>query len=292
MPSVRVVSWNSGGEDNGRGAQLIQDVTAINATAPQVELVAIQEAQVDINPPKGPGEIYEALGNSVNGPFAAWNTPDLVRELSPLQTQGGSNNKAYLIGWNPARLTSAAPAALISLAPAPGPPPNGVEACIQGLAPGNRFVREELRVIARNIRAPVRKHFTLTIGAVTHNIFFYTWHVPLKQNWRGAEMRGLNAFGAKAPGLYVAFLFFQSSKAFTDDYNNLAATDVLIIAGDLNIYAADLGLTTIFPKFEAISDNLSHILAYSKSGALLVTQDVGYVTPFPPHVILSAEVQW
>ena len=92
--------------------------------------------------------------------------------------------------------------------------------------------------------------------------------------------------------MYAAFQFFQASDTFAGDVVGLTANDVIVIAGDLNITGADIANPTIFPNFVGASNNLSHILGFSPSANLAVVQLMHTVTPFPPHAIVSAEVQW
>ncbi|WP_124543313.1 hypothetical protein [Piscinibacter terrae] len=293
MPSLRIATWNSGGEAGGRGAQLLGAVNFANGTAPPVKLVAIQEAKVSLVPA---GSIRAQLTSGA-GPFVNFVVPpDHPRELNPpTQPLAVGKNKSYLIGWDPVGPgpVSAAAAARISLVPNAGPPANGVETYINGLPIGVPS-KNALRLAARNIRAPVRKPFTLAAGGVACNIFFYTWHAELQANWLGATWAtvGLLANPFNGPGMFPAFQFFQNSNQFMADMAALTVNDVIIIAGDLNITGADLGHPAIFPNFVATSNNLSHVLAFSPSGALAIAQGWHHVTPYPPHSIITAEVQW
>lgn len=295
MPSVRVVSWNSGGEAGGRGATLALTVTAINGTPPPVDLVAIQEARVNIVPP---GSIYATLSGGAP-PFAGFSVPpDHPRELGPGQPFAVGVNRSYLVSWQPGtlmapHLVSGGPAARVNLAPVLMPMPNGVETYIAGLGLG-LGPTAALRQAAANIRPPVRKTFTLTVGGIAHNVIFYTWHAELQANWLAATWAtvGLGGNPFAGPGMYPAFQFFQACDTYTADLAGLTANDILIIAGDLNITAADVGNPTIFPAFIGASSNLSHILVHSPSGALALAQTANYGTPFPPHAILTAEAQW
>ena len=161
MPSLRVVTWNSGGEAGARGAALTAAVLAANATAPPVDLMAIQEAKVAIVPP---GSIYTVLTAGA-APFAGFPLPNHPQELNPAPKPPYSvgKNKSYLIPWQPGTvaapwLVSAGAAARIPLN-AVVAPANGVENYIQGLGVGGPSVAA-LRLAAANIRPPVRKVFT------------------------------------------------------------------------------------------------------------------------------------
>lgn len=295
MPSLRVVTWNPGGEAGGRGASLAAGVTAFNATPPAVDLVAVQEAKVGMVPP---GSIYAVLTAGA-APFAGFiNPPDHPRELNPpAQPYAVGKNKSYLVSWQPGTapapwLVSAGPAARIALN-AVVAPANGVENYITGLGVGGP-ARAALRLAAANIRAPVRKVFTFPGGGGVHNVFFYTWHADLQSQHLAASWMtvGLAANPFAGPGMYPAFRFFQACNTFTGDLAGLTANDVIVVAGDFNITAADLGNPTMFANFHGVSNNLSHIVAFSPSVNIAVVQAMHTVTPFPPHAIVSAEVQW
>src|SRR5690606_4794826 len=146
--------------------------------------------------------------------------------------------------WNPGTLTAAggggpggAPAAHVPLQPVVAPA-NGVETYILGLGVGPA-PRAALRLAAANIRRPLRKVFTMGGGTV----YFYTWHAELQANWLGATWAtvGLVANPFVGPGMYPAFQFLQHCDQFTADMAAVAgtATDVIVVAGDLNITAAD-----------------------------------------------------
>lgn len=298
MPSFRLATWNSGGEAGGRGAQLAAAVNATNLTPPLVRLVLNQEAKVAVAPV---GSIRAQLTGGA-APFANFVVPpDHPRELGPGQPFAVGVNRAYTVAWDPVgagALVSAGPAARIALAPVPAPAANAIETYITGLGLGPAAANQ-LRQAARNIRAPVRKVFTLTTpGAppVVHTIYVYTWHAELQANWLGATWAtvGLGANPFVGPGMYPAFQFFQRAAQYQADLAAVTANDVIVIAGDLNITGADLNnnAATIFPNYVATSNNLSHVLAYSPSGALNIAQAWHFVTPYPPHSIITAEVQW
>jgi hypothetical protein len=292
MPSIRLATWNSGGEAHGRDAELVNAVNLANATAPAVELVAIQEARLAWLPP---GRIRAILSGGA-APFATFAVPpDHVGELGPGQNLAVGKKKAFLVAWDtagPNALAPVAPAARISLAPVALPAPNGVEAYIDGLPYGNKQ-KAELRLAARNMRPPVRKEFALAAGG---RLYFYTWHAELQANWGNASYPSIalaaNPFAG--PGMYFAFEFFQNSDPFRADLAAVTNQDLILIAGDFNVTGADLNhnAAALFPHFEAVSDNLSHVMAYSPSHALALAQPWHHVTPYAPHCIITTEVQW
>ncbi|MGH8447265.1 MAG: hypothetical protein ACREVL_18515 [Solimonas sp.] len=300
MPSVRIVSWNSGGEAAGRQNQLVTAVNFFNATAPPVDLVTIQEAAVR------PGGVIRArLGGGVV-PFNNFAPPDHVREQTAAQTFQVARSKAYLIAWaqaGPGALVPGPAAQLVSLAPVQVPAPNGVAQYIAGLSmngmPLSPRINANLLEAAGNIRAPVRKTFTVTVAGVLHTLYFYTWHGNLQSQWGNATYLQLgltqNPFTVGSEGMYPAFMFLQQCNRYQADLAavNANQSDVLIVAGDLNISVPDVtrSAALVFPGFDGASDNLSHILAFSKSPNLVIAQDDNFGAP-PGHNILTAEVQW
>jgi len=47
-----------------------------------------------------------------------------------------------------------------------------------------------------------------------------------------------------------------------------------------------------FPNYVGINDNLTHILAFSPNGLMNFQEHQAQVTPFPPHCIVTARINW
>lgn len=168
---------------------------------------------------------------------------------------------------------AAAAPALINLDPAVDA---GVNAWIGG--------HLALRQAAANMRWPVYQ--ALTYAGL--NVHLITWHVELRANWLGANING----AIVAQGLPEAFLFLQHSTFYTVMMAGLGGNDLVIIAGDLNAAGAEMGNIMFFPNYVGINDNLTHILAFSPNGLMNFQEHQAQVTPFPPHCIVTARINW
>ena len=291
MPDLRVLTWNSGGEADGRGLALANVVNAINALYAgdvPVQLIAIQEANVGAG-----GSIAAALANGA--PFNVFvQPPGHCREHLPPPAQPFriAPSKAYLMSWMDTAAGAAAannlaavgiPVSLVNLDPANDA---GVNNFINGFGMPP-FQLAMVRQAAANMRWPVYQAFTY--GAVPATVHFFSWHAPLLVNWLNANFSG-NAL--QGPALPEAFLFFQASSFYTNIINNLTANDMVIIAGDLNMTLADIAQPGFFNLFVGASNGLEHVLAYSPSANLAVDQGWSIQADFRPHWIVSARVRW
>ncbi|MCB1053693.1 MAG: hypothetical protein KDC71_24025 [Acidobacteria bacterium] len=285
MVDLRVLTWNSGGEADGRGATLANDVIGTNNHwgGVPVQLVTIQEANV------GGGSIAAALANGP--PFNTFIQPQgFCREHlpAPAQPYRVMPSKAYRVSWlntdpvagNNIPTVPAVPA-LVNLDPANDA---GVNAYIINLNLGP-LPDASVRQAAGNMRWPVYQ----LLNRAGRAVHFFTWHAPLRANWLGADVLGIPLQG---PGLSIAFTLFQNSTFYTNIMNNLALNDLVVIAGDLNITGPDLANPVFFPNYIGVSENLTHILAYSPNNNMVANQNLAAVTPFPPHTILTARIQW
>lgn len=293
MPDLRIITWNSGGEADGRGAALAAFANAVNAAhfnpavagSVPVQIVVTQEANVG-----GGGSIAATLGAA---PFNHFINPHgRVREHVPPgagQPYRVGVSKSYRLAWMNTHATAAlniapgagaAAPALVNLDPAVDV---GVANWIaaQGLnAPGAANVSQA----AANMRWPV--HQALTYGGNTIHLF--TWHVELRANWLGANFLGpvVNI------GLPEAFMFLQHSTYWTAMMAGLGGNDLVVVAGDLNATAGEMGNALFFNQFVGITDNLTHILAYSPNGAMNLVEHQAQVTPYQPHCIVTARINW
>lgn len=284
MPDLRVVTWNSTGEADGRGAELVAATQQINtdyATDVPVQLIAIQEANAT------GGSIQTALTNSApfNTQFVQPHT--LIREHDmAAQTGRVGVSKAYRLSHMATHatvannLTSVAGPHLVDLRPTSDA---GVNTYINSKSFSPRK-EVDVREAAKNMRFPVYQRFTYGGGSV----HFFTWHVEQRAHWLGATFLTASFEG---PALIEAFAFLQQSTFYTNVKNSLTGNDVLIIAGDLNISERDV--QGVFSNFVGYSQNLDHILAYSPSMNLDVDQGEDYdESDYGPHNLLTARVRW
>jgi hypothetical protein len=291
MPDLRIITWNSGGEADGRGAALTAFANAINALfynpavagSVPVQIVTTQEAYVG-----GGGAIAVALAAA---PFNNFINPHgHVREhLAPGAGQPFrvGVSKAYRLAWmntDPTAALNLGPAAaapvLVNLDPAVDA---GVAAWIAGFGMPAAQANAVSRAAA-NMRWPVYQALTYA----GNNVHLFTWHVELRANWLGANFLG----PIVNQGLPEAFMFFQNSTFYTALIAGLGANDLVIIAGDLNATAAEMTNPNFFPNFVGITDNLTHILAFSPNGVMNLVEHQAQVTPYPPHCIVTARINW
>jgi hypothetical protein len=269
---------------------LINTANAINAAAAgagavPLQAVAIQEAAA------APGSIAAALagvpppGGALN-PFVNFVVPQrFSREHPPLPNQPNRvlPSRAYRLSWLVAdgnALAGVGGFAFVNLSP-------NVDAGVAGWIAALNLAPVQLAAMnnaANNMRWPLYQHRTVNGGA--NNIHFFTWHVPLRVNWLGA-----NIFGPMAgPGLPEAIFMFENSTFLTTIEAGLGVGDVVVIAGDLNANGADM--MNFFPNYIGVTAGLQHIIARSPSLNLAVNQNVAWATPFGPHAILAARTQW
>ncbi|HEU4455426.1 MAG TPA: hypothetical protein VFR81_20355 [Longimicrobium sp.] len=291
MPNLRVITWNSGGEADGRGATLTAFANAVNAAyynpavagSVPVQVVVTQESSVG-----GGGSIAAALAIAPFNQFATGHYREHVPPGAGQPHRVGMS-KAYRLGW-----MNAHPTVALNLVPAGGAPAHhlinldpahdaGVAAWINGL-PLSPGIRTMVRDAAANMRWPVYQAFAYA-GTSVHVI---TWHVELRANWLGANVHGPMV----AQGLPEAFLFLQNSTFYLNLIATLGANDLIVIAGDLNATGAEMGNALFFNAYAGVFDNLTHILAFSPNGAMNFLEHQAHVTPYPPHCIVTARVSW
>lgn len=287
MPDLRILTWNSSGEADGRGAALANVTNHINGGAAgtvPVQVVAIQEAQVSNG-----GSIQATLAGTAPFSTSFGQPQGFSREHLPTQTQPVTPSRAYRLSYMATNavlannLVAVGAPTLVNLSPTADA---GVNAYITGLhAP---FQQDRaIRLAAANLRYPLYQAYTYAGGTV----HFFTWHVDHAANWRNAIF--LNYTNYQGPAYFEAFVFFQNSTFYANMMTNLGPNDVVIIGGDLNMTPQDAQQPGIFNNFVGVSNNLDHILAFSLSANLAVNQGVHYAFPnFGPHDILSARVQW
>ncbi|VAW42174.1 hypothetical protein MNBD_CHLOROFLEXI01-3343, partial [hydrothermal vent metagenome] len=183
MPDLRVLTWNSGGEADGRGAFLTLTVNLTNAgfagNVP-VQVVVTQEANV------AGGSIAAALANGA--PFNTFVVPQgFSREHLPIPAQPFRvvPSRAYRLSWlanDPVPgnnlATPAGNPALVPLDPAMD---GGVAAFIMGLGLAPVMLANVVQAAA-NCRWPIYRHLTFA-GPPVQNIHFFSWHAPLLANW-------------------------------------------------------------------------------------------------------------
>jgi hypothetical protein len=301
MPHLRLLTWNAGGEADGRGAALDATIVQINlaivglpapANTP-IQAFAIQEAN---QAPNGNISVLIAAhvlaGAGTFSQFTAYH----ISEHHALQTNRVGVSKGYIVA-----LKTAGPSAVV-----PVVPPANMIGANAGAGPLYRIdlwndpganasypgaggpLAAVLRMAQRHMRWPV--FICFTVGGV--NVVLVTVHLEMKANWLGAVALP----NPWAQGLKEAIqLFFQSSTWYANALGWIGANGLIVLAGDLNGNAAELSQPGILPTFDGTSDNLSHILAHSPgagAGGVSVVNHWAQQQNFPPHHILTAGIGW
>ena len=122
------------------------------------------------------------------------------------------------------------------------------------------------------------------------NVVFVTVHLDLRANWQGAAV----LHNPWRQGLKECIgIMFQSSTWYANATAWIAGGGAIVLSGDLNASAVEIGHAGILPAFDGTNDNLCHILAESTAaGGANVHNDWAEVQNFPPHHILTSGVQW
>jgi len=301
MPSLRVVTWNAGGEDNLRAQaldQIILDINgavAGNAGDPHVQLVALQEMHQIAT-----GAVFQHIQNGAGvagDTFEHFAAPAHIGERIP--GQGLNNAKGYVMahrnGGNGPTLVPRAglPGTLrhIDVRPRTGVGDLGVINGINNHVPpaNSGLVRAS---VSDGVRYPVLREFSLVTMGNNHRVKVITWHAPLKgdlqitwgKNWKQGSKQ------------FMQLLERSTWWNANITHPPLAQGDVAILLGDLNASSGELGQPGILTDWEAASNNLCHILAFSPDGhggnAALVNDGGNYPPGFPPHDVVTARITW
>ncbi len=303
MPYLRVVNWNPGGEGGGRDAALDHTVGQINAAtamlgAPQnvaVQAIAIQEANQGAN-----GAITQMFANQIGVVGATFEhfTCYNISEHHAVQNGKVGHSRGYIVAL---RTGGASPVVPVAPAPAMIGANSGAgplyridllnDAGANGAVNGYHHPRTHaaLTNALRNTRWPVFTCFT--VGGV--RVVFVTVHLDLRANWLGAVvlpnpwMQGLKE---------CIGIMFQNSTWYASAMGWIGGGGgggAMVISGDLNATAGEIGQPGILPAFDGTNDNLTHILADSPAmGGANVHDDWAQIQNFPPHHILTSGVQW
>lgn len=265
MPDLRILTWNSTGEDNYKAAELRNEINYLNVTYPgtPTKVVLNQEAQAPAN-----GPIY----NMLNDTGGAGIGPNYTRPPMHIQEMIGGGGRGYTalthntLGVTvPLRLHDYTQDAIFTT-------------WVNSLYPSQRTtVWNEVA----NWRPPAYMQFNYANNVVR----LITWHAPLG---RSGLLVGCTTRGG-AP--LDAFLFLEQSRLL----NRVAGVDIVIIAGDLNMTAQDLSTTCQgyepLAAFTGESNNLDHILGW-RHGAPVNYAEARAVRSSSVHDIFSCRVSW
>lgn len=284
MPSMRIVSWNSTGENVAKANALaaVPPVLAgLYPLNPNVDVFLIQEAW------QGGGGAIDAWLNGLAG-----------YTVTHIAEQVGGGGAGYICASRNAAFAVTVPGVsnLQRWNYAADPdyfawvPPVGYNA---------------LAVAGPGSRPPAA--VVLTTVATGARVLLTTWHAPLGLANMPAYWIGAMPGGA----LLDAFMAFDESQMLQNPGNAVGtltggpavAPEVVIVAGDLN--ATAVGLAGPYPPypvpapyvplpgFAGYTNNLDHILAEPALGGVVVNVVEGHNTVSPSvHDIISARVVW
>jgi hypothetical protein len=263
MPSLRIVTWNSTGEDAVKAAELSREMSFLNNNYPAapVRLVLNQEAQQGTG-----GAIYAMLNDpGVLGP--AYTRPPA--HIPEMPNGGGCGYTALAHG------TLAVTLGLRLY-------DYGTDASFQAwLAKLPPRQRETASREVERWRPPAVMELTCD-GSLVRLI---TWHAPLDQS---GVLTGCTTEGG-AP--LDAFLFMDQSRVLPGSNK----PDIIIIAGDLNMTDSDLGTSCSqyepLRHFAGKSSGLDHILAWSRSGTAKFVEAERFGS-HSVHDIFTCRVVW
>lgn len=285
MPSIRIVSWNSTGENVAKAAALaaIQPALAgLYPLNPNVDVYLIQEAW------QGGGGAIDAWLNGLAG-----------YTVTHIAEQPNGGGRGYICATrNAAFLVSAPGVSDFQLWN------YGVDPDYVAWVPPAGY--NALAVAGAGSRPPA---FVVLTEVVTGDqVLLTTWHAPLGI----ANMPGYLIGAMPGGGLLDAFMGFDASMLLQNPDVAVGLLtgapgpvmpSVTIVAGDLN--ANGVALAAVYPpfpspapyrplnNFQGLSNNLDHILAEALPGGPVVNVIEGHNTPSPSvHNILSARITW
>jgi len=264
MPSLRILTWNSKGEDVFRATTLRHEINTLNNAVPTqpVGIIVHQEAQ---QPATG------AITMMLNDGTAAGLGPNYTRPPRHI-TEHATAGMAYnVLVHNTVNVTTLLQRHNYATDATFGGWINRVPQHIR-----NRVIEE-----SQQFRPPVYMDFTYAANAIR----LITWHAPLGDS---AFLTGCRTKG-RAP--LDAFLFIDQSALLTPHF------DLYIIAGDLNMTKKDLG--TNCHGYEPLDDfggetsHVDHVLAWRPNGAQPTYSQARAVgAPPSDHCMFSCVVNW
>lgn len=265
MPDLRIVSWNSRGEDAFKVNDLANTVAWLANQYPgypDVDVFVIQEAQ------NGPGGAIDVWLNALPG-YA-------VTHIAENLLGGG---KGYICATRTATVAVITPLVLWNYAADPN----------FALFP----YRAHLQASVWTGSARVPAYTILTVGG--QNVLLVTWHAP-----RGPSALPI-IVGAMSGGAIIdAYLALDNSQLLQAPATlaMLAgnAPDITIIAGDMNATSAGLNYNyfgyTPLENFAGIDNHLDHVLANAPLGTVVNFQESHNSVTASDHEIISTRISW
>lgn len=276
MPDLRIVSWNSTGENLAKAAELdavrvaLTGLNPLYPVYPNVDIYLIQEAQQLPG-----GAISVALNN-----FGGYN-------ISHIPEQVGGGGRGYICATRNASVNVLQP---LQLWDYNIDPINTLWR--QNLPPGfNLADSTGIGVGGQTARTPA--YTILQVGGQL--VVLVTWHAPI-----GVSMLPIIMGAMQGGALIDAYLALENSQLVQNPNAVVGVPNVaslVVVAGDLNATAAALGqaygaFVPLNNFNDGYSNNVDHILAWRNGGGILNVVEGNNTPSTSVHNIISARVQW
>lgn len=262
MPDLRVISWNSTGENPMKAGELAAAAGWLAANYlghPHVDVFLIQEAQ-----------------NGAGGAIDLWLNALPGYTIHHIAEQLGGGGAGYICATRNASVTVTTGLTLWNYAADPNFLGWGGHLAIQ---PG---------VWTGAARVPA--YTVLTVAG--QNVLLVTWHAPL-----GPSLLPIIVGAMPGGALIDAYLALDNSQLLQHPAALIgAAPDITIIAGDMNVTAAGLaanyGGYTPLQNFQGVNNHLDHILARAPVGTVVTFNESHNSVTTSVHNMLSTRIHW
>lgn len=261
MPSLRILTWNSTGEDVSKVVTLTNEAGsyAAHGTNPEIDVFLIQEAQ------QGPGG---AISNYLTG------LPNYT--IHHIQENLGGGGKGYICATRDASVTVTSALTLWNYAADPG---------FMAWAGHTALQPSSWTPPART-----PAYTLLQVGAT--NILLITWHAPL-----GVSLLPIIVGSMSGGALLDAYLALDQSGLLNNPMLAVGLVpDFIVIAGDMNAKPAALGKNyhgyTPLDAFSGVANKLDHIMATSPAHTPFNFTEHHSVGTTSVHDILCALMNW
>jgi len=266
MPDLRILTWNSTGEDVNKSSELLAEITYLNTTYPATPVMVVlnQEAQNAAG-----GAIYTMLDWAGAGGVG----PNYTRPPAHITERPNGGGAGYTeMPYNTIVVTAGL--GLYSYAGDPA-----FTGWVSALSP-------QQQATAWNEVTGWRPPAAMELTYAGNTVRLITWHAPLGLS---GLLTGCTTKGG-AP--LDAFLFMDQSNVLRGANN----PDIVIIAGDLNMTSSDLAAKCHgyepLASFTGESSWLQHILAWLPNGGNVQFLEPRRVPSSSVHDIFSCRVSW
>lgn len=271
MPDLRVVTWNSTGENPQKALELQAEIAYLNATyaANPAKIILLQEGKQAAN-----GDIYNMLNTDpANAVTQVSIGPNYQRPIRHI-TEDALGGRGYTVVTSN-DITVNQNLTLHNYA-------NDVT--FQNfLNTQSSGTAKQINQLLSNMRPPAAMQFTY--GGET--IRLITWHAPLGPSTYLSACQSLDGKGT------LDAFFFLDQSSLINDVNGI---DLIIVAGDLNATSADLsrpcGQYVPLRNFTGETVHLDHIMGYSPMNVNIGYYETRTVNSSSVHGIMSSRIHW